>query len=302
MRTMAALLVAAGSTVVLTSIESRALTPVRESLAAGVAALGPWGGYSNGEIPLSALTRVDDPGVQLDPFPGSLPALYLKPDAAAALRALLSEYHRQTGDRLHPSEGYRSYAGQVYWRDYYTRQGTPEKAAPPGTSNHGWGQAVDFKLDASQSAWLASNAHRFGYVRSTTDSVHFDYVAGGSGSTRSCGSLTTTTTESDGIPGPNYWKLFQCFAAKRGGYTGPIDGFPGFYAYTAFQRAARSFGYTGSLDGKFSPAGASSVTLALQKVAAAHGYNGPQDGVIGPNTYRRSAAYFNYLWLNHGLD
>ena len=98
-------------------------------------------------------------------------------------------------------------------------------------------------------------------------------------------------------------QLLQCFAAKRGGYTGPIDGAPGFYTYSGLQRAARAgFGYTGATDGAFSVGGYSNGGLALQKVAAAYGYTGPQDGIPGPNTYKRSAAYFNYLWLNHQLD
>ncbi len=37
----------------------------------------------------------------------------------------------------------RSYDRQVYWRDYWCGQGHCENAAVPGTSNHGWGRAVD---------------------------------------------------------------------------------------------------------------------------------------------------------------
>ena len=284
------------------TMEGRALEVVGAPLLPGAATLGPWGGYSNGNIPLGALTQVSYPGLQLDVFPGSLSGLYLKPDAASAMLSLLREYNRQTGGYLHPNEGYRTYAGQVYWKDYWTRQGKPGNAATPGTSNHGWAQAVDFNLNSAESSWLGSNASRYGYRRSSTESWHFDYVGGGAGGTSSCGSLSTTATESDGIPGPNYWKLFQCFAAKRGGYAGPIDGVPGYYTYSGFQRAARSFGYTGPDDGSFSATGYSNVGLALQKVAASYGYTGAQDGIPGPNTYKRSAAYFNYLWLNHGLD
>lgn len=276
---------------------------VEVAAASAWATLGPWGGYSNGNIPLGALARVDYPGIQLDVFPGSLSGLYLKPDAAASMLALMKEYTRQTGGHLHPNEGYRTYAGQVYWKNYWTSQGKPGNAATPGTSNHGWGQAVDFNLTSAQSSWLAANAPRYGYARSSSESWHYDYTGGGSGGgSSSCGSLSTSSTESDGIPGPNYWKLFQCFAAKRGGYTGPIDGAPGFYTYSGFQRAARAFGYTGPIDGTFSSGGYSNGGLALQKVAASYGYVGAQDGIPGPNTYKRSAAYFNHLWLTHGLD
>ena len=266
--------------------------------------LGAWGGYSNGKIPLAALTKVDYPGIQLDVFPNSLANLYLQPSAAVAMLAMMKEYNRQTGGYLHPNEGYRTYEGQVYWKNYWTSQGKPGNAATPGTSNHGWGQAVDFNLTSAQSSWLATYASRYGYSRSSSEAWHYDFSGsyGGGGGTSSCGSLSTTSTESDGIPGSNYWKLFQCFAAKKGGYTGAIDGAPGYYTYSGFQRAAGGFGYAGPIDGTFSESGYSNGGLALQKVAAAYGYTGALDGVPGPNTYKRSAAYFNYLWLNHGLD
>lgn len=269
------------------------------------ATLGSWGGFTNGNIPLGSLTKVVYPGLQLDVFPSSLSGLYLQPSAAVAMLAMMKEYNRQTGAYLNPNEGYRTYAGQVYWKNYWTNQGKPGNAATPGTSNHGWGQAVDFNLNADQTRWLAANASRYGYTRSSSEAWHYDYSGvynpgGGGGS--SCGSLTTTTTESDGIPGSNYWKLFQCFAAKRGGYTGPIDGLPGYYSYSGFQRAAAAFGYSGPVDGSFSTSGYSSGGLALQKVAAKYGYTGALDGIPGPNTYKRSAAYFNYLWVNHQLD
>lgn len=277
--------------------DARGLSPTSP-----LATLGPWGGYSNGQIPLAALTKVTYSGIQLDVFPNSLSSLYLKPAAATAMLAMLQEYHRQTGGYLHPNEGYRAYAGQVYWKNYWTARGLPGNAATPGTSNHGWGEAADFNLTAGQSDWLAVYAAHYGYSRSSSEVWHYNFT-GISGGTSSCGSLSTTTTESDGIPGPNYWKLFQCFAAKRGGYTGPIDGDPGYYTYSGFQRAARDgYGYTGLIDGNFSDAGYSNGGLALQTVAAAYGYTGAQDGIPGPNTYKRSAAYFNHLWVNHELD
>jgi hypothetical protein len=139
------------------------------------ATLGAWGGYSNGNIPLRALTRVDYPGIELEAFPGSLSGLYLEPDAATAMLSLMKEYNRQTGDYLHPNEGYRTYAGQVYWKDYWTSRGQPGNAATPGTSNHGWGQAVDFNL-ASAGGWLAANASRFGYTHSSSEDWHYDYT------------------------------------------------------------------------------------------------------------------------------
>lgn len=37
-------------------------------------------------------------------------------------------------------------------------------AASPGTSNHGWGLALDLRLDAKAQAWMRSNAKDFGFV------------------------------------------------------------------------------------------------------------------------------------------
>jgi murein L,D-transpeptidase YcbB/YkuD len=49
--------------------------------------------------------------------------------------------------------GYRDYAGQVYMRNYWCARGACGNAAVPGTSNHGWGIAIDsnqaYLLDGS---------------------------------------------------------------------------------------------------------------------------------------------------------
>lgn len=65
------------------------------------------------------------------------------------------------------TDSYRSYAGQV---DLYQRK--PNLAAVPGTSNHGWGIAVDFgcgadSFDSPAYAWLKANAGAFGFAHPT---------------------------------------------------------------------------------------------------------------------------------------
>lgn len=42
-----------------------------------------------------------------------------------------------------PDGAYRTLAGQVYWKSYWTARGKPGNAATPGFSNHGWAMAVD---------------------------------------------------------------------------------------------------------------------------------------------------------------
>jgi hypothetical protein len=45
--------------------------------------------------------------------------------------------------------------------------------------------------------------------------------------------VSKTTTDQDGIPGPNYWRLVQAFGKKGGFYSGTVDGIPGPLTYAA---------------------------------------------------------------------
>ena len=144
------------------------------------AVTGPWGGYSNGQIPESALMQVDYPGV--NPNPPSNSRLLMKPDAGVALLALLAAYSADAAgnpnlaDNLPVDEGYRSLALQQYYWDLYG----PPRAGFPGTSNHGWGQAVDFwnppvSEGYGELAWLRSNAGRFGFTELSGEPWHWNY-------------------------------------------------------------------------------------------------------------------------------
>jgi len=120
-------------------------------LATGSASVG-WGGYSNGMIPASKLCGI---GVF-----GHL----LRCDAAAAYLKLASAYRAQFGKTLCITDSYRSYASQV---DLYARK--PSLAALPGTSNHGWGVAVDLcggiqKYGTQQYRWMKAHAPAYGWV------------------------------------------------------------------------------------------------------------------------------------------
>jgi len=111
-----------------------------------------WGGYQNGRIPLSALTAV----------PGT--TQYLRDDAADAFVAMSTAYAVANGTTIALTDGYRDYATQV--RLYAEKPGL---AAKPGTSNHGWGVAVDLgggvqSFGTAQHEWMRANAERFGFV------------------------------------------------------------------------------------------------------------------------------------------
>ncbi|SFK59684.1 D-alanyl-D-alanine carboxypeptidase family protein [Geodermatophilus ruber] len=114
-----------------------------------------WGGYPNGLIPPSALC------------PLAVAGHSLRCDAAAAWRAMASAYADAFGTPLCLTDSYRTFAGQV--RLYGEK---PALAAVPGTSNHGWGLAVDLcggieRFGTPQYAWMVANAGRFGFLHPT---------------------------------------------------------------------------------------------------------------------------------------
>jgi hypothetical protein len=136
--------------------------------------VGAWGGYSNGQIPASALTYL---GRSAD---GT--NLYLRRDAAISMSRMQAAYHAQTGGTLAINEGYRDLATQwYYWNLYQSGQGNV--AAYPGTSNHGWALAVDFSLPGNQFSWLQGHAGGYGWSWATGQAAgepwHWEYVRTG---------------------------------------------------------------------------------------------------------------------------
>ncbi|MGY1672989.1 NlpC/P60 family protein [Geodermatophilus sp. SYSU D00710] len=114
-----------------------------------------WGGYPNGLIPPSALCPLGVGGHAL------------RCDAAAAYRAMSAAFEAEFGRPVCITDSYRTYAGQV--RLYGEK---PSLAAVPGTSNHGWGLAVDLcggieTFGTPQYAWMVANAGRFGWLHPT---------------------------------------------------------------------------------------------------------------------------------------
>jgi hypothetical protein len=109
-------------------------------------------GYANGEIPAAALC----------PLWGA-PGQMLRGDAARAFTALSREYAKAFGTPICVTDSYRSRGQQVVL--YATK---PNLAARPGTSNHGWGTAVDLcggvqSFGTPEHAWLLSNAPLYGW-------------------------------------------------------------------------------------------------------------------------------------------
>jgi LAS superfamily LD-carboxypeptidase LdcB len=65
------------------------------------------------------------------------------------------------------TDSYRSYESQVELagrKGLYSQGGL---AATPGTSNHGWGLAVDLDLNPAAQQWMRDNGWRYGFVEDT---------------------------------------------------------------------------------------------------------------------------------------
>lgn len=113
-------------------------------------------GYTNGNIPLEVLCPVD-----------FAPEHHLRCDAAEALSRMNAAYRQAFGHDMVLTDSYRSLVDQVL-----TKAAKGGLAAAPGTSNHGWGLAIDLgdgvdSYGSAQYAWLKVNAALFGWHHPT---------------------------------------------------------------------------------------------------------------------------------------
>ena len=136
---------------------------LRQAMALGTTATSPAGraaggsgspagleGFGNGRIPDAALTAI-------------APGQKLWGPAADAYRQMAAAA-QGAGIDLRVTDSYRSYDEQVgvaRSKGLYSQGGL---AAEPGTSTHGWGLSVDLDTNPEISAWLRTNAGRFGFV------------------------------------------------------------------------------------------------------------------------------------------
>jgi len=107
-------------------------------------------GYANGQIPASALCPVAG-GPNL-----------LQCQAASAYDQMAAAFLADLGEELCLGNSYRSYAQSMY-------ASNPGMTAKPGTSNHGWGLAVDLcggaaSFGTTEYNWLKSNGGQYGWV------------------------------------------------------------------------------------------------------------------------------------------
>lgn len=128
-------------------------TPTPGVLLASLGRPGAWGGHQNGRIPAPALCS-----------PRTARGELLRCDAAAAFDRLSEAYRARFGVPISVTDSYRSYEGQVA-----CRAAKGSMCATPGTSNHGWGLAVDLgggvqRFGTPQHEWMVSNGPAFGWM------------------------------------------------------------------------------------------------------------------------------------------
>jgi hypothetical protein len=103
---------------------------------------------------------------ELSPIGGGY---YLANAAAKSFNAMSAEARRRWGRSITVVGGYRTYAKQVYFWKLY-RSGRGNLAAFPGTSNHGWGLAVD--LSSQWSRWAVDQIGRkYGWSKACSDAA-----------------------------------------------------------------------------------------------------------------------------------
>jgi LysM repeat protein len=162
----------------------------RNGVAVGALA-GASGRSASAPLVIGAQLRIPPPGPPAGgngrlPFSLQVPIYsprgpaYLVPNAARAWEAMRQTSVRELGVNLYPfgpDSAYRSYGKQVErWRIF--RAGGPE-AAPPGTSAHGLGKAVDLaSLEMRRAVDVLGP--RFGWAKTEapTEWNHVNYVGG----------------------------------------------------------------------------------------------------------------------------
>ena len=119
--------------------------------------------YGNGRIPRDLLTPI---GIGQHRLWGPAAEAFKAMRAAAAA----------DGVSISVTDSYRSYDQQV---TLAAQKGLTQNggwAATPGTSEHGWGLAVDADVDKNGLAWLRANGATYGFVEPTArEPWHWEY-------------------------------------------------------------------------------------------------------------------------------
>lgn len=154
---------AAANSALLESLGAAPIVAAKPASMPGVAVTDTMRAAGNGRLPDSMLSSI-----------GSGEHRLSKPAAEGFVRMVNAA--RRDGVTFGVNDSYRSYSEQV---DIANRLGLYSQgglAAAPGTSNHGWGLALDLDLDDKAQAWMGENAWKYGYYEDVPgESWHWTY-------------------------------------------------------------------------------------------------------------------------------
>jgi hypothetical protein len=119
--------------------------------------------YGNGRIPNALLTPI---GIGQHRLWGPAAQSFMQMRSAAAA----------DGASLSVTDSYRSYDNQVLLAAQKGLTKNGGWAAVPGTSEHGWGLAVDVDVDQRGFQWLQAHGAQYGWVqRSAREPWHWEF-------------------------------------------------------------------------------------------------------------------------------
>lgn len=187
---------------------------------------------------------------------------YLARPAAAAFNAMSAEARRRWGRSITVISAYRTYDKQVALWNLY-RSGRGNLAAYPGTSNHGWGLAVD--LSPQWCRWAVDQIGRtYGFSKACSDAQsewwHIKYNPSCTGASWRPGKSGPRVLR-QGMKGKDVEEV-QIYLL-RGGY---------------LRKGDPKRGIPPAIDGNFGPG----TTAAVKKFQAKNRL--AADGIVGPST------------------
>lgn len=123
----------------------------------------------------------------------------LAPEAADALNKLLEDMPDDIRKSVRLTDTYRTAKVQcnIFDFDYYEKTGKKRKkgtagtkVAPPGSSNHGWGRAIDIFPEDVQK-WIKDNGSKYGWCwgEVTSEPWHFTFCGPGKNKSKVCDTI-----------------------------------------------------------------------------------------------------------------
>ena len=123
----------------------------------------------------------------------------LAPEAADALNKLLKDMPDDVRKAVRLTDTYRTAKVQcnIFDFDHFEKTGKRRKigtagtpVAQPGTSNHGWGRAIDIFPDKVQK-WIKENGSKYGWCwgEAKSEPWHFTFCGPGANKSKVCGSI-----------------------------------------------------------------------------------------------------------------